>query len=101
MKLVVGHRLFSVNWILQLRGSKPVLFYGHYDVMPAEDLENWQTDPFELSLKADWLYGRGVGDNKGQLLAPWINRGAVKIKYLTETPSYYAEVTAIADIGLI
>jgi acetylornithine deacetylase/succinyl-diaminopimelate desuccinylase-like protein len=48
--------------------KKPLLFYGHYDVMPAEDLENWQTDPFELSFKADRLYGRGAGDNKGQLL---------------------------------
>ncbi|MCI1632722.1 MAG: M20/M25/M40 family metallo-hydrolase [Liquorilactobacillus nagelii] len=49
--------------------NKPLLFYGHYDVMAADDLDKWQTDPFELTFKDGRLYGRGAGDNKGQLLA--------------------------------
>ncbi|KRL41127.1 M20/M25/M40 family metallo-hydrolase [Liquorilactobacillus nagelii] len=49
--------------------NKPILFYGHYDVMAADDLDKWQTDPFELTFKDGRLYGRGAGDNKGQLLA--------------------------------
>jgi acetylornithine deacetylase/succinyl-diaminopimelate desuccinylase-like protein len=48
--------------------KKAILFYGHYDVMPAEDLKNWRTNPFKLTLKKGRLYGRGAGDNKGQLL---------------------------------
>ncbi|WP_281165147.1 M20/M25/M40 family metallo-hydrolase [Liquorilactobacillus sicerae] len=48
--------------------KKTILFYGHYDVMPAEDVKNWKTDPFKLILKNGRLYGRGAGDNKGQLL---------------------------------
>lgn len=48
--------------------NKGILFYGHYDVMSAEDLEKWQFNPFELTLSDSRLYGRGAGDNKGQLL---------------------------------
>jgi len=49
--------------------DKTVLFYGHYDVMTPGDLKDWSTDPFELTKKNHRFYGRGVGDNKGQLLA--------------------------------
>ncbi|RMZ55212.1 hypothetical protein APUTEX25_005490 [Auxenochlorella protothecoides] len=49
--------------------TKPtVTFYGHYDVQPALEPE-WQTDPFELSSIDGHLYGRGVSDNKGPVLA--------------------------------
>ncbi|KAK3361674.1 hypothetical protein B0T24DRAFT_539086 [Lasiosphaeria ovina] len=49
---------------------KRVLFYGHYDVVPA-DLKggNWQTDPFKLVGQNGYLYGRGVSDNKGPIIA--------------------------------
>lgn len=45
------------------------LFYGHYDVQTPGNLNNWSTDPFKLTKKKDRFYGRGVGDNKGQLIA--------------------------------
>ncbi|KAL8283220.1 hypothetical protein RQP46_005998 [Phenoliferia psychrophenolica] len=48
---------------------KRVLTYGHYDVVAADDADNWQHDPFEMSGKNGWLYGRGVSDNKGPMLA--------------------------------
>jgi di- and tripeptidase len=44
------------------------LFYGHYDVISAP-LEGWNSDPFSLSGRNGYLYGRGVTDNKGPIMA--------------------------------
>jgi acetylornithine deacetylase/succinyl-diaminopimelate desuccinylase-like protein len=42
-----------------------VLIYGHYDVIAAEnENDDWQTDPFKLTGKNGYLYGRGTSDNK-------------------------------------
>jgi di- and tripeptidase len=49
---------------------KRILFYGHYDVVPADMKgDNWQTDPFQLTGRDGYLYGRGVTDNKGPIIA--------------------------------
>jgi len=44
-----------------------VLCYGHFDVQPPEPLEGWESPPFEPEIRGEWLYGRGVADDKGQL----------------------------------
>ncbi|RDB07575.1 dipeptidase [Runella aurantiaca] len=44
-----------------------LLIYGHYDVQPADPLNEWKTPPFEPTVRGDYLYGRGVSDDKGQL----------------------------------
>ena len=52
-------------------GSGDDLFgvLGHVDVVPAGDLENWESNPFELTEKDGQLYGRGTSDDKGPMLA--------------------------------
>lgn len=50
--------------------EKQMLFYGHYDVVPASnDDQNWVSDPFEMRGINGYLYGRGVSDNKGPVMA--------------------------------
>ena len=50
--------------------GKTILFYGHYDVVEAENKnDSWHADPFEMQGVNGFLYGRGVSDNKGPVLA--------------------------------
>ncbi len=44
-----------------------VLVYNHFDVQPPAPLDLWESDPFELTVKGDWAYARGITDDKGQL----------------------------------
>ncbi|HLL60967.1 MAG TPA: M20/M25/M40 family metallo-hydrolase, partial [Candidatus Nitrosocosmicus sp.] len=44
------------------------LIYGHYDVQPADFSEGWKSDPFTATERNNKLFGRGVVDNKGQVL---------------------------------
>ena len=44
-----------------------MLCYGHFDVQPPAPLDLWESDPFEATIRDEWLYARGVADDKGQL----------------------------------
>jgi acetylornithine deacetylase/succinyl-diaminopimelate desuccinylase-like protein len=45
--------------------AKTVLIYGHYDVQGPEPLDEWETDPFEPTIKDGRIYARGASDDKG------------------------------------
>lgn len=43
-----------------------VLVYAHYDVMPAEPLDLWKSEPFEPEVRDGHIWARGADDDKGQ-----------------------------------
>ncbi len=45
-----------------------VLVYSHYDVMPAEPLELWKSDPFDPVIRDGRIWARGADDDKGQAM---------------------------------
>jgi acetylornithine deacetylase/succinyl-diaminopimelate desuccinylase-like protein len=54
------------NVVVRYRGSHPgdaVLFMGHLDVVEAK-AQDWSVDPFKLTEKDGWFFGRGAMDMK-------------------------------------
>ncbi len=45
-----------------------VLIYSHYDVMPVEPLDLWNSNPFEPIVKDGRIWARGADDDKGQAM---------------------------------
>ncbi|MGH9493802.1 MAG: dipeptidase [Candidatus Sulfotelmatobacter sp.] len=61
-----GHPLIYADW-LHAAGKPTALCYAHYDVQPAEPLNEWTTPPFEPAERNGNIYARGAVDDKGQL----------------------------------
>lgn len=72
--------------------AKTVLVYAHYDVMPAEPLNLWKSDPFEPETREGRIWARGADDDKGQSFVQvkafeyLVKRGLLKhnVKFLFE-----------------
>ncbi|HCS87311.1 MAG TPA: peptidase M20, partial [Bacteroidales bacterium] len=69
--------------------------YAHYDVMPAEPLEQWKTEPFRATIVGNRLYARGADDDKGQAMVQvnafeymvrhvWTEGQGVNVKFIFE-----------------
>ena len=59
--VVYGERFYSVE-------APTILVYSHYDVMPAEPLNLWKSDPFEPEIRDGRIWARGADDDKGQAM---------------------------------
>jgi acetylornithine deacetylase/succinyl-diaminopimelate desuccinylase-like protein len=61
-----GHPLVYADH-LHSPGKPTALLYGHYDVQPAEPLDEWLSPPFEPAERNGNIYARGAVDDKGQM----------------------------------
>jgi acetylornithine deacetylase/succinyl-diaminopimelate desuccinylase-like protein len=61
---------YPIVYAEKMNGSKKTLiFYNHFDVQPVDPLEAWKSPPFEPEVREGRMYGRGVEDNKGNIIA--------------------------------
>jgi len=51
------------------RSNFTLLLYNHYDVQPTDPLAEWESPPFEPTVRNGCLYARGASDDKGDVLA--------------------------------
>lgn len=58
------------NLVLEIGAGAPRLLLGaHLDTMPPGDLAAWSSDPYRLTRRGDRLFGLGVSDMKGGIVA--------------------------------
>ncbi len=62
----LGNPLVTAEW-RGAEGRPTLLIYGHYDVQPADPLDEWRSPPFEPEIRGDDLFARGAADDKGQV----------------------------------
>ncbi len=62
-----GHPLVYAEWLAH-PDQPTLLAYGHYDVQPAEPLDEWLSPPFEPAIRDGNMYARGAVDDKGQVM---------------------------------
>ncbi|HET9528855.1 MAG TPA: ArgE/DapE family deacylase [Blastocatellia bacterium] len=74
------------------RGTKSIGFVSHMDVVPPGELEQWETDPFEPTIKDGRIYGRGTLDDKGSFACAY---SACKA-FLAEHPDFDGRIYLIA-----
>ena len=61
------HPVIYGDW-LHAPGKPTLLIYGHYDVQPVDPVDEWETPPFEPTVRDNNLYARGSSDDKGQVM---------------------------------
>jgi acetylornithine deacetylase/succinyl-diaminopimelate desuccinylase-like protein len=83
-------------------GAPTVLLYSHYDVVGAGDEAEWDSPPFEASLRDGAIYGRGTADSKSNILVhlgalrAWGGRPPVGVRLLLEGQE---EVGSVLEAG--
>ena len=80
------------NLIAKKGFGKPIIaFAGHTDVVPAGDVEKWNSNPFKLTKNKGTVVGRGVADMKGSIACMLI---AIE-HFLDSNPSHNGSIVVV------
>jgi len=60
------HPVIFAQWTDAGEDKPTILIYNHYDVQPVDPIEEWESGPFEPTIRDGEVYARGAQDNKGQ-----------------------------------
>ena len=63
-----GHPIVYAEHVPQPE-QPTILIYAHYDVQPPDPVEEWDSPPFEPTIRDDKVFARGATDDKGQFFA--------------------------------
>ncbi|TMC08849.1 MAG: M20 family dipeptidase [Chloroflexi bacterium] len=63
-----GHPVLRADW-RGADGGPTLTVYGHYDVQPPDPVDEWESPPFEPTVRDGLVYARGSADNKGNHMA--------------------------------
>ena len=85
------HPVLEAEWTGR-EGAPILTIYGHYDVQPPDPLEEWESPPFEPTVRDGLVFARGAADNKGNHFAAicaaehWLEAGGppVNLRFLLE-----------------
>ena len=73
--------------------AKTIIFYQHYDTVPADNDQPWTDEPFRLTVRKGYMYGRGVDEDKGHITA----RLTALRKYIREVGDLPVNITFMME----
>jgi acetylornithine deacetylase/succinyl-diaminopimelate desuccinylase-like protein len=98
---IVSPKPGKENVVVRLRGTgseKPVLFIGHIDVVEAKR-EDWTSDPFKLTERDGYFYGRGATDMKNDVAGLLVNLIRLKEENFKPSRDFIVAFTADEEGG--
>ena len=75
-------------------GRPTVLLYAHHDVQPPGNDADWESPPFEPTVRGDRLYGRGAADDKAGVMA---HIASIRALLAAEGPDFDLGITLFIE----
>lgn len=68
-RAAIGDRALLYTWKGRDPSKAPAILCAHFDVVPADDVDQWKRPPFSGEISEGFVWGRGTQDSKGTLVS--------------------------------